>query len=162
ARDPEFVQKLVEETDLASVYPAYKYDGHKWGLSIDLSACIGCGVCMVACQAENNIPIVGAEGVQLSREMHWIRVDRYFEGSLEDPPAVSPPVTCQQCENAPCEQVCPVGATTHSPEGLNDMAYNRCIGTRYCANNCPFKVRRFNFFDYTKGITETRKMQMNP
>ncbi|MBI4510420.1 MAG: TAT-variant-translocated molybdopterin oxidoreductase [Deltaproteobacteria bacterium] len=160
--DPEFAKKAVKHPELLNLWQEYKYDGHKWGMTIDLNACVGCGACTVACQAENNIPLVGPEGVKKSREMHWIRLDRYFEGSLEDPRSVSQPMSCSHCENAPCEQVCPVGATAHSPEGLNDMAYNRCVGTRYCANNCPFKVRRFNYFDYTKKTPEIGRMQFNP
>ena len=165
-KEPKFAKEAPEHPPLLSLWKERSYDGHAWGLNIDLNTCIGCNACVTACQAENNIPIVGAEGVAGTREMHWLRIDRYFTGSAgaeaDEPASIAQPTMCSHCENAPCEQVCPVGATTHSPEGLNDMAYNRCIGTKYCANNCPFKVRRFNFFDYTSQITEIGKMQINP
>ncbi len=172
--DPKFAEEMVEHKPLVSMWNDFKYDkGLQWGMVIDLTACTGCNTCTIACQSENNIPIVGKEQVHNGREMHWIRVDRYYttpsghsnnDEILTDaePGMVHQPIPCQQCEMAPCEQVCPVGATMHDEQGLNMMVYNRCIGTRYCSNNCPYKVRRFNFFNYTKDTPEIVKMAMNP
>jgi molybdopterin-containing oxidoreductase family iron-sulfur binding subunit len=163
---PDFAQHMVHHPPRESLWTEPTYEGHRWAMTVDLSRCTGCGACVVACQAENNVPVVGKERVLQRREMHWLRIDRYFSGEPASPGVAFEPILCQHCELAPCEGVCPVNATVHSSEGLNDMVYNRCVGTRYCGNNCPYKVRRFNYFNYHKEYedpaNEVRKMGNNP
>jgi molybdopterin-containing oxidoreductase family iron-sulfur binding subunit len=157
-----FHEPQDQKGDLVSMYPEHEYKDYRWAMAIDMSRCTGCSACIIACESENNILVVGAKQVRRGREMHWLRVDRYFTGDPENAQAVMQPMACVHCENAPCEYVCPVNATVHSDEGLNEMVYNRCVGTRYCSNNCPYKVRRFNYLNWHNNLQGTEEMAMNP
>jgi molybdopterin-containing oxidoreductase family iron-sulfur binding subunit len=161
--NPGFANEGKEKTDMGtSLFPNWVYKDNAWGMSVDMASCTGCNACIVSCYAENNIAVVGKQQVRIGRDMQWLRIDTYYEGDLSAPKAHFQPMLCQHCENAPCEQVCPVGATVHTPEGLNVMVYNRCVGTRYCSNNCPYKVRRFNFLLFSDYESESLKLMRNP
>lgn len=160
-KNPKAGNDKVFKLANVDIYPAHKKDGHQWAMAINMSSCTGCSACIVSCNAENNVPVVGKTEIARKRDMHWLRLDRYYKGDDNEPEVVHQPMLCQHCENAPCENVCPVLATVHSADGINQQIYNRCVGTRYCANNCPYKVRRFNWFNYDRG-EEVERMVLNP
>jgi Fe-S-cluster-containing dehydrogenase component len=163
--DPSLIKRKRPKSGQVDIYPTKDYSkGHKWAMAVDLNACVGCGACAVACEAENNSPIVGKDECANGRRMAWLRIDIYREGGPDEERVSFQPMLCQQCDDAPCENVCPVNATTHSEEGLNQMVYNRCVGTRYCSNNCPYKVRRFNFYDWQKRqiVDPVQELMFNP